>query len=202
MIAPDAEAKLRRYQALLLKWQKAVNLVSPGTLDEAWERHFLDSAQVAEYLPASPFTLADLGSGAGFPGLVLAMLRPDLDVHLIESDDKKGQFLKTVSRETSTPVIVHTARIEACHGTVKPAVITARALAALDKLLALCLPWAEENPALQMIFLKGEKAEEEIWEAEKSFLFRCETFPSATDRKARILRISSLQKRPAKPHLS
>lgn len=195
MIPAESLDKLKRYQALLFKWQKAVNLVSPATLNEAWERHFLDSAQVADYLPERAVTLADLGSGAGFPGLVLAMLRPDLDVHLIESDDKKGQFLKTVSRETSTPVTVHTVRIESAHDAVKPDVVTARALAALDKLLTLCWPWAEENQALQMVFMKGEKADEEIAAARAAFDFTCETSSSATDGKAKILRISSLQKR-------
>lgn len=198
MISVDIEAKLKAYQALLLKWQKAVNLVSPGTLEAAWERHFLDSAQVADYLPDGAFTLADLGSGAGFPGLVLAILRPDVDVHLIESDDKKGQFLKNVSRETLSPVTVHTARIEDAYDVVTPDIITARALASLDKLLTLCWPWAEENPALQMVFMKGEKAEEEIAAARTAFDFDCETFPSVTDGKARILRISSLKKRPLK----
>lgn len=196
-MTPEAQDKLKHYQALLLKWQRAVNLVSPGTLAESWERHFLDSAQVADYLPSGPCVLADLGSGAGFPGLVLTMLRPDISVHLIESDDKKCQFLRTVSRETSVTVTVHTQRVESCYADVKPAVITARALASLDNLLALCWPWAEENPGLQMVFLKGERAAEEIAEAQKSFAFSCETFPSATDAKARILRISSLQKRPA-----
>jgi 16S rRNA (guanine527-N7)-methyltransferase len=194
-MSPDQTAKLKAYLALLLKWQKAVNLVSPSTLPDAWERHFLDSVQVEQYLPQGPHVLADLGSGAGFPGLALAMLRPDLDVHLVESDDKKCQFMKTVSRETSSPVSVHTVRIEDSYALVSPDVITARALAALDKLLTLCWPWAQANPALTMIFLKGEKAEEELEEARKTFEFSCETFPSATDGKARLLRISSLQKR-------
>lgn len=195
MVTPEQDAKLKTYLVLLLKWQKAVNLVSPASLPEAWERHFLDSAQVEKYLPQGPFTLADLGSGAGFPGLALAMLRPELKVHLIESDDKKGQFMKTVSRETSTPVSVHTVRIEDSYAFVSPDVVTARALAALDKLLGLCWPWAQNNPALRMIFLKGEKAEEEIEAARTLFDFTCESFGSVTDDRARILHISSLQKR-------
>lgn len=194
MISAEHLEKLKAYEALLRKWQRAVNLVSPATLDQAWERHFLDSAQLAEYLPDGAFALADLGSGAGFPGLVLAMLRPDVEAHLIESDDKKCQFLKNVSRETFCPVTVHTARVEHCYDVVKPAVITARALASLPDLLGMCLPWAQENPDIQMIFLKGERAEEEIAAARAEYDFDCETLPSATDPKARILRISSLLK--------
>lgn len=196
MIPAEYQEKLKAYEALLRKWQKAVNLVSPATLEGAWQRHIVDSAQLAEFLPEGKFVLADLGSGAGFPGLVLAILRPDIEVHLIESDDKKCQFLKNVSRETFSPVTVHTARVEACYGAVKPAVITARALAALPDLLKMCLPWAVENPGLQMIFLKGERAEEEIAAARAAgFEFACETVPSVTDSKARIVRISSLKKR-------
>lgn len=194
-ISPEQRLQLEYYKELLLKWQKAVNLVSPATLEQAWERHFLDSVQLLPYMPDGPAILADLGSGAGFPGLVLAILRPDLQVHLIESDDKKGQFMKTVSRETNANATVHTVRVEACYERVSPSIVTARALASLDKLLGFCLPWALENPDLRMVFLKGEKAEEEITAARALYDFECEISPSMTNPEARILNIFSLHKR-------
>ena len=90
-VQPDPQIldKLRRYEALLHKWQKAVNLVGPATLPDSWQRHFVDSMHLAALLPEEKKTLYDLGSGAGFPGLVLAIMRPDMEISLIESDQKK-----------------------------------------------------------------------------------------------------------------
>ncbi|MCF8495032.1 MAG: 16S rRNA (guanine(527)-N(7))-methyltransferase RsmG [Alphaproteobacteria bacterium] len=172
-VSHETMEKLRIYHDLLLKWQKAVNLVSPGTLEDAWGRHFADSAQILDFLPPAPTkaVLADLGSGAGFPGLVLALLRPDLEVHLIESDERKGQFLKTVSRETRACTLVHTQRIEAMGADISPDIATARALAPLETLLGYCAPWAEKKPDMAMIFLKGRTAAEEIAMARKSWHF-------------------------------
>ena len=98
-VSREMREKLEIYHRLLLKWQKAINLISPRTIQEAWIRHFADSAQLTRYIPVASDVsressiVADLGSGAGFPGLVLAMLRDDLDIHLIESDQRKCQFL-------------------------------------------------------------------------------------------------------------
>jgi len=81
--------KLKIYLELLLKWQKAINLISPATLDKAWDRHFEDSLQLLDYIPDSVKSICDIGSGAGFPGLIIAISRPNLDVSLIESDVSK-----------------------------------------------------------------------------------------------------------------
>lgn len=186
--------KLEIYKALLIKWQKAINLVSPSTLKDCETRHFADSTQIEPLLPDNTKVLYDLGCGAGFPGLVLAMMRPALDVHLIESDQRKCTFLSTVSRETETPVTVHNDRIEAIT-LPAPDLVSARALAALDKLFVWCLPWAEQNPDLVFIFPKGAKAKEEIIEAQKSFVFDVEMIQSKTDKEARILKISGLEPR-------
>lgn len=187
--------KLEAYYALLLKWQPAINLVSPSTLPGAWERHFADSAQIARYLPEEPIRLADLGSGAGFPGLVLAMMRPDLDVHLIESDERKAEFLRNVSRETHTPVTVHADRLVRVIDDISPDWVTARALAELRKLLIYVGPWARGRPEFTALFMKGGKAEEEILAARKSFHFEVEAFASVTDSQGRILRISGISER-------
>lgn len=191
-VSHETKAKLKAYDALLHKWQRAVNLVSPLTLSDSWSRHIMDSAQISKILPLEAKVLADLGCGGGFPGLVLAMMHPELDVHLIESDEKKCQFMRSVSRETHTPVTIHTARIEQAHGLVRPDIVTARALAALDKLLEFCWPWAQENRDLVCIFLKGERYEEEVAAARKKYNFTINAVPSVTDGNARILVVSDL----------
>lgn len=110
-VSRETEARLRQYQALLLKWQEKINLISPGTMKDSWARHFQDSLQILPLVPDGPARLYDLGSGAGFPGLVLAIARPDLAVTLIESDAKKCAFLQAVSRETGVKVTIDNCRI-------------------------------------------------------------------------------------------
>lgn len=189
-------AKLSKYEELLLKWSKVINLVAPSTLPDAKTRHFIDSTQIIHLVPSDTKTLFDIGSGAGFPGMVIAIERPDISVHLIESDTKKCSFLSTISRETDTPVIIHNCRIESVDKLdgVKPDVITARALASLSELLALTRQWWEINPQLTLIFPKGAKASEEISEAQKFYLFHLESIPSQTDKFAQILMLQNIQK--------
>jgi 16S rRNA (guanine527-N7)-methyltransferase len=174
----------------LLRWQKAINLVGRATLDEVWTRHILDSAQLLPLIPAAAKDLVDLGSGAGFPGLVLAALRPELDVTLIESDARKSAYLGEAARKMGLPkqpkIVV--SRIE----TAPPAgadVVAARALAPLDQLLA----WADRhraNPAI-CLFHKGKDWRAELTEAMKDWEIECTPQPSITNRDAVILRIGS-----------
>lgn len=186
--------RLRQYQALLEKWQRAINLVGPATLPDAWARHFTDSAQLLPLLPAGAKTLYDLGSGAGFPGLVLAVLRPDVAVTLIESDQKKSAFLATVSHETKTDVKILTIRIEQAVATLPaPDIVTARALAALPQLLSYIRPWVEANPDLVCIFPKGAQADSEIESAAEIADFDAESHPSQTDSAARILVLRNIR---------
>ncbi|GJL85711.1 MAG: ribosomal RNA small subunit methyltransferase G [Micavibrio sp.] len=192
-VSRETREKLEAYHALLLKWQKAINLVSASSVGDAWERHFNDSIQLESHIAESTGILADFGSGAGFPGLVLAMLRPALDVHLVESDARKCEFLRTVSRETNTPVSIHNTRIEDMDGQIKPDMITARALANLEKLCGYCLPFAQENPALELLFMKGEKADVEIEEARQKFAFDIDQFPSQTGAAGSLLRLRNLR---------
>lgn len=189
--APDVQERLKTYEALLVKWQKAINIVSPSTIPDAWNRHIIDSAQVSSLIPANTKVYADLGCGGGFPGLVIALMTPALEVHLVESDERKCQFMRTVIRETGAQnVSVHTMRIEASYDEFTPDVISARALAALPKLLDLCSPWIEKNPDVQMLFMKGQRADEELIEAKKSYDFTYERVQSLTDKQACVLRIS------------
>ena len=174
--------------ATLERWQKAINLVGRTTMDEVWVRHVLDSAQVVPLIPAEARTVADLGSGGGFPGLVIAALRPDLQVTLIESDARKAAFLGEAGRRMALknqPKVV-VSRIEKAPPQAVD-VVTARALAPLAQLLE----WAHPHrtaPAI-CLFHKGKGWQVEVAEAKKDWDFPCQTTPSVTDRDAVLLRI-------------
>lgn len=192
-VSRETLGRLKDYHHLLEIWQKKLNLVSPASLSEAWERHFLDSYQLLSYLPPEPLSLIDLGSGAGFPGLVLAILRPqNLSVTLVESDFKKCVFLENVSRETKTPIKVFRSRIESLGDSMHGDVITARGLAPLPQLLTYAFPLMQENS--MGLFLKGKEFEKEIEEAQKIWDFDLEIYPSLTDSTGRILKIKHLKK--------
>ena len=192
-VSHETLARLRQYEALLVKWQKAINLVGPATIPDAWNRHFVDSAQMAALLPEHAKTLYDLGSGAGFPGLVLGILKPDLSVTLIESDQKKSAFLATVSHETKAGVKILTKRIEqATDSLPAPDVVSARALASLSELLTYIKPWVEANPALTCLFPKGAQAAVEIKAAQGLASFSVRHTPSLTDTAAQILTLTNI----------
>lgn len=194
----EVRAKLLTYHRLLLKWQKAINLVSPMTLDTAWARHFADSMQVENYVPANASIYADLGCGGGFPGLVIAAMRPELSVHLVESDERKGQFMRTVIREAGIRnATVHTVRIEHAIDLFTPDFVTARALASLDKLCGYIMPWAVKNPDLSCCFMKGERSLEEIETATAQYDFVSHCADSVTDSSAKIVSLHGLK--PRKP---
>lgn len=195
-VSPEAQERLELYHALLLKWQARINLISPATVPDAWERHFADSVQVAGLIPAGGKTLYDLGSGGGFPGLVIALVRSDLEVHLVESDTKKCAFLQTVSRETKCPVVIHNARVEAVAAQADapvPDVVTARALASLDVLLGYCRPWIEARDGLTLVFPKGEAAQSEISVSREKWSFDLTETVSGTGPKARILTLAHVK---------
>lgn len=198
MITPDeTEDKFRQYEVLLKKWQTAVNLVSPNTVSDIRERHILDSARLKPLIPVHAKTLYDFGSGAGFPGMVLAMVLPHLEVHLIESDQKKCSFLSTISRETRTPVTIHNRRIESFVPAPAVDVITARALAPLPVLLGYILPFAEANRSLTILLLKGENVYSEIKDATKDYDFSFDLFPGYEESQGLVLRLSGLSKKSA-----
>jgi len=189
--------RLRTYDALLKTWQRAVNLVSPATLDEIWHRHFADSAQLLDLAPQGGKSWLDLGSGGGFPGLVLAILlaerRPDARMTLVESDARKAAFLGDVARKTGVAVEIRTERSEKYATQAKSQirdVITARALAPLPKLLGLVLPFF--SPQTVALFPKGREAEVEVEEAKKRFDFDYALAPSLTDAQARIVIVQNL----------
>lgn len=157
-VSRETYDRLAAYVRLVEKWQKQVNLVSSSTLPDIWTRHIWDSAQLAALVPAGARRILDVGSGAGFPGLVLAALC-DAECHLVESDQKKAIFLKTVVRECGIPATIHTARIESL-APVGADVITARALAPMDRLLTLLAD--QLSVGTRCLFLKGAQAEREM----------------------------------------
>ncbi|MBY0272210.1 MAG: 16S rRNA (guanine(527)-N(7))-methyltransferase RsmG [Alphaproteobacteria bacterium] len=192
-VSRETFEKLKVYQQTLETWQKKLNLISSSTLPHIWERHFEDSLQLLPYLPLFRSNLVDLGSGAGFPGLVLAITRPDfLNVTLIESDLKKCVFLENVSRETNTPVTILNERIEALKKPLKFNIIVARGLAPLSLLIDYAVPLMDINCVC--LFLKGKEYENEIENSRKKWDFNLELFPSLTDSRGRILKITHPKK--------
>ncbi len=182
-VAPAVLQRLTVYAALLAKWQARINLVGPSTLAEVWERHMLDSAQLAGYLPPGP--VLDLGSGAGFPGLVLAILRGG-PVHLVESDARKCAFLREAARLTAAEAVIHNVRIERL-APFPVATVTARALAPLSKLLEMSEKFL--LPGVHCLFLKGRSSEEELTEAGKDWMMTVERVPSLADPSGQILHL-------------
>ena len=201
-VSRETVARLVTYQALLGKWQKSINLVGPATLQQFWQRHVADSAQVLAHAPQTARVWLDMGSGAGFPGLVLAILlaetNPQARVHMVESDRKKANFLRTVLRDTALDGYVHHARLEAVSATrpddLPPVdVITARALAPLSDLAAYMAPFF--NSSTIALLHKGRDWQEELTQARKSWTMLVETHISRTDEAARIVEISQLMSR-------
>ena len=191
-VSRETREKFNRYAELLLKWQKVVNLVSNSTLEDMTSRHFLDSAQLIKHIPDKRVKLADMGSGAGFPGLVLAMMGIK-EVHLIESDVRKATFLREISREIQTRVFVYDGRVE---NTIIPNLnfITARALAPLKDLLTLAEKLSTPTQDYTCLFMKGEKTEEEIIKAQKQWDFKIETIQSITSPEGKILKINNIKR--------
>jgi len=182
--------RLETYTALLRKWAPRINLVGRSTLDDLWRRHMLDSAQLYPHLPPHARTLVDLGSGAGFPGMVLAIMGVP-DVHLIESNQRKCAFLREVARATGIKVTVHAARAEEL--VPFPAdVVTARALAPLSILLEYAEPFL--TPSSVCLFLKGRRYEEELTETQKKWNITHHMFSSLTEPEGGILRLEAVSR--------
>jgi 16S rRNA (guanine527-N7)-methyltransferase len=249
----EAVERLVAYERLLRQWQKAVNLVAPSTLDAVWDRHFADSAQLVPLAPPGTRAWIDLGSGAGFPGLVVAILlgspsprgtpsprlrgegrgegqpgaptsqeqgratdsaspapaphpsplpasgereSPGVHVTLIESDARKCAFLREVARQTGTSVDILSTRAESARTQVNgglPRVVSARALAPLDRLLGLAAPFAP--PGTTLLLMKGKEARKELQMAEAAWTFDVELVSSVTDKHGRIAVITNLERK-------
>jgi 16S rRNA (guanine527-N7)-methyltransferase len=227
---PETIGRLILYERLLRQWQKAVNLVAPGTLDSIWHRHFADSAQLAPLAPPGTRSWIDLGSGAGFPGLVVAIMlappsppatpppratrsprpsptyphvpsgRGPIHFTLIESDARKCAFLREVARQTGITagiaVDILSKRAESVTTSVNeelPRVVSARALAPLDRLLDLAAPLSP--PGTTLLFLKGREVGAELQKAESRWQFQVALVPSVTDENGRVAVITNLERK-------
>lgn len=180
---------LERYVDLVKSFQEKFNLIGPNTIDSIWERHVLDSAQLITLLPSEPSRVADFGSGAGFPGIVLSILT-NHSITCIESTQKKAQFLSHVAEELSLSVTVINSRIEDLDF-MEFDVITARALAPLIDLIKIARPHLKKTG--YMLFLKGQSYGEEIKRSQLKWMFTCREFASITNEKSRILKISDVK---------
>ena len=205
-VSRETIGRLETYADLLKQWQRTINLVAPKTLDDVWHRHFADSAQLYRLIPEHARELVDLGSGAGFPGLVLAIIgaeqssssdRSDaLRVRLVESDTRKAAFLRDVTRRTGIAVDIMSTRIESITNSASLAsvdVVTSRALAPLPRLLELSEPlFASDTVGL---FLKGKAVNDEIDAAQRTWSFDLALKESVTYADARIAVISHLKRK-------
>ncbi|MBK8173937.1 MAG: 16S rRNA (guanine(527)-N(7))-methyltransferase RsmG [Rhodospirillales bacterium] len=193
MLSADAQLILRleAYLALLRRWTQRINLVSAASLVDPWRRHILDSGQLACHLPPDACRIVDLGSGAGLPGIVVAVLTGH-PVTLVESDARKCAFLREAVRASEIDADVVCARIE-----VPPSqrfdVVMARALAPLPRLLPLALPWLDDGGVC--LFLKGARVADELTQAKKTWTMRPYLIPSRSDSTGVIIKIEDLARR-------
>jgi 16S rRNA (guanine527-N7)-methyltransferase len=193
VVSRETEARLAAFESEFLKWAARINLVAPSTMKDVRQRHIADSAQILDLAPEAK-TIIDLGSGGGFPGLVLAILlaeTPESRVHLVESNGKKCAFLRHIVRTLSLNATVHNDRIEDVINTLrKPDIVTARALAPLPLLLQLALPQLSKN--VPGFFHKGRDHAHEIAAARGEFNFDLLVHPSRVDSGSVILEIRNV----------
>ncbi|MBV9548389.1 MAG: 16S rRNA (guanine(527)-N(7))-methyltransferase RsmG [Alphaproteobacteria bacterium] len=188
-VSQETLTRLKLYASLLEDWNARHNLVAKSTLPDLWRRHFWDSAQLEPLIPENAKTLADLGSGAGFPGLVLAAMQPDIAVTLHEATTKKCAFLDFAAERMGAAVRIVNRRLE----DLPPQqydVVTARALAPLPQLLAYAKPLTGPNSVC--LFLKGQNLGSELTEAHKSWKMETSQVPSQTDSSGAILVVRKL----------
>jgi 16S rRNA (guanine527-N7)-methyltransferase len=191
-VSRETLARLEAYAELLTRWSARINLVGRDTIADLWRRHILDSAQLWTFVPAAANGMIDLGSGAGLPGLVLAILGAP-GVELVEADSRKCAFLREAARITEAAVTLRPCRIEA----VSPhpvEVVTARACAPLDRLLGLAEPFLARDG--ECLFLKGERVEEELTLARKHWTMMASVYPSRSDPRGVVIRLQQVAREP------
>jgi 16S rRNA (guanine527-N7)-methyltransferase len=204
-VSPETVTRLDRFVELLLTWQRHTNLIARSTIPSLWTRHVADSLQLLDLVEAPyarPTVWLDLGSGGGFPGVVIACALADVpgaQVHMVESILKKATFLREAIRETKAPGIVHDTRIESLTRTFDAAAVdyvTARALAPLPELLKLVFPFVKKGA--KALLLKGQDLDRELTESTKHWHIEAETVPSRTSKAGRILLVHALSQQTAK----
>ena len=189
--------RLEQLADLIRHWQKAKNLVSTTDLDHLWQRHILDSAQLALLFPEAERWL-DLGSGGGLPGLVTAIMlgnKPGALVTLVESNQRKCAFLRTAIRETGAPAEVRCERIDSVtqHFPAPLDAVSARALASLEILCGMVAPLVQKGT--RAVFHKGRNFEEELQNASKSWVIDLIRYPNMVVRDGVIVEILAIASR-------
>ncbi len=192
-VSRETISRLERFEEILLKWNPKINLVSKASLENLWHRHIVDSVQVLTSVKDPGDSWVDIGSGGGFPGIVVAIMAaeyfPKTKVTLIESDQRKSAFLRTAARECGVPVTVLSQRIE--QATPQNAhILSARALAELDTLLE----FSEQHLAKDglAVFPKGANWKKEVDKAAERWSFDVEPITSLTETEAVILKIKGV----------
>jgi 16S rRNA (guanine527-N7)-methyltransferase len=194
-VSRETWGQLETFAALVRRWTVTVNLVSRGSVQDLWDRHIVDSAQLFGFCPANARHWADLGSGGGLPGMVVAILarefRPDLLITLVESDQRKAAFLRQAAQSLGLAPKIHSERIESL-APLDADVISARALAPLTELLALSKPHL--RPEGIGLFPKGSRFREEIEEARRTWSFDVDCHPSQSQPEAAVLIIRKIER--------
>ena len=183
--------RLQAYLDFLQKWQQEMNLVGNSTLVDPWRRHILDSWQILSLIPQETKQLVDLGSGAGFPGMILALLGV-AEIHLVEAKHRKVNFLHAVAELCKIQVTIHNQRIESI-ADLSPDVITARALAPLPRLLAYAEPLIQSETLC--LFHKGAHYRQELTQAQKNWHMNINYSFSITDSTAAILCLKKVSRK-------
>jgi len=196
-VSRETEGRLDRFVDLLIAWQKTTHLVSPASIPKLWTRHVADSLQLLDLAPNARLWV-DLGSGGGFPGLVIACAladKPEAQVHLVESNNRKAAFLREAVRITGVPAVVQAMRIEkfVANFAVTPDVITARALLPFKSLINIGFPLLSRGAV--GLFPKGQDLAVELTEAAKYWNVDYNLVPSRTDSLARIVVVRGLDRR-------
>lgn len=191
-VSRETLSRLEIYGKLLKEWQSKINLIGSGTKNQIWHRHIADSAQLVELARKDISHWLDIGSGAGLPGLIIAIMgaeTADFDMHLVESNGKKCAFLRTAIRETQIKARVHHMRVEefAATNEQKIDVITARAVAPLVNLMELCEPFFPHKP--EILIQKGQDVDDELTKATKCWIISAEKIPSKIEKNSSILKI-------------
>ena len=194
-VSRETIADLFAFEALFRKWSGAINLASASTLEQLWERHIVDSAQLFRLAPDAKYWL-DLGSGGGFPGIILAILLKNSQaarIDLVESNSKKAAFLRTAVGQAAAPAIVHAQRVDAVWSKISvPDIVTARALASLKDLFLLSEPWLTNGATA--LFQKGRDYRREIDETRDDWSFDLLEHQSVVDKDSVVLQISNLRR--------
>ena len=194
-VSRETMERLDIYEALLKKWNPAINLVGKSTLDDVWTRHFLDSAQVLDIGGRQTGHWVDIGTGGGFPGVVVAAMAvdaaPKMQFTFVDSDLRKATFLRTVTRELGLNATTNAERIEALPP-LNADILSARALAPLSKLLGYAA--LHLKPDGRTIFMKGGSFRNEVTESLEKWSYRSDEYSSFTDGSSVILSCGEIRR--------